>query len=438
MKKALFFSAFILLLGSLQTAFAQPSGVVKTKGTLSPHSENEDSETDPPFTEMPLAAVFLKKKSKSDNNQHVSEIENGMKIVKDIIDKLISREYSFSLLSQHKYMVNSCLGVKVSAGQFSLKFANPVIEIGTMGKITVKLKVNKIKFSAFKVRTKPCTKPLHALDPCHFGGKFEIGGEATDLSVKATLDLIVPGLQGSAGLCYFAFGDAVEVTWKIGGFNLRPMPNILDNVGKEMVEDALNRGMGNLYVTKFIELSREVIPQYYTACEQVYTDKEIMKTIYSEAATSNDSTGNTIHSEKWENTSVPAMKGSFGRLKTNFPADVEWRIDIRTTGNKFITNRSKADKQTYFELEPGVYNLRLNTVTIENVRIEQGTETRLRTGVLKILSQGHWDLYDNSGKIFYTSGNKPVKLALPVGNYQLKRGGQFISVNIQDDAMVEM
>src|SRR6185503_3192867 len=183
MKKLILFSALILFFIQ-PNAVAQTSVVyVKTKGKLSPNVENENKEADPVFAALIPNPAAFKKPGQSGNSQQVSQLENGMKIVTETIDKMIQSEYSFSLLSSHKYMVNNCLGVKVSSRQFKIRFDNPEVEVSAGGKIKIKLKVDKIKFSALKVRTRPCVDPLHALDACHFGKKFEIGGEATDVSM---------------------------------------------------------------------------------------------------------------------------------------------------------------------------------------------------------------------------------------------------------------
>ena len=104
----------------------------------------------------------------------------------------------------------------------------------------------------------------------------------------------------------------------------------------------------------------------------------------------------------------------------NFPPGVEWFIDIYTPDNKFITNRSVNGKQAFHDIEPGVYLLKLNVIPVENVPVETGKETRLKTGVLNIVTPGDWEIYDEAKKKFYTSGNKPKKLAMPAGIYQLE------------------
>ena len=133
------------------------------------------------------------------------------------------------------------------------------------------------------------------------------------------------------------------------------------------------------------------------------------------------------------------MKGALGRLNTAFPSDVEWSIDVHAASdNKFITNRSGFSKHgAAYDLAPGSYHFRLNTILVEYAPIERGKETRLKAGVLHVVSEGDWEIYSETKEKFHTSGNKPKKIALPVGAYQLKLGGQFFPLVIKDGETVE-
>jgi hypothetical protein len=134
--------------------------------------------------------------------------------------------------------------------------------------------------------------------------------------------------------------------------------------------------------------------------------------------------------EKWHLDSSLRIKNGLGRLDLNFPADVTWDVDIFTNTGKFIINRSVSGKHTYYDLAPGFYNCRLNTVMVENVPIEKGKITKLKTGFLCITEARKWELRNGSGEKFLTSGNKAVKIALPVGNYQLKYNSETHTISI--------
>ncbi|MGZ8550920.1 MAG: hypothetical protein ACXWV2_09670 [Chitinophagaceae bacterium] len=140
--------------------------------------------------------------------------------------------------------------------------------------------------------------------------------------------------------------------------------------------------------------------------------------------------------DKWEITPVTNMKGVLGMLDINFPKDVERNILIyQLPDNKFLRSVSHNDKT--YPIAPGEYRFTLTNVPIDNVPIKKGHETRLRAGYVNLVSEGDWHLYDESKEKAFTSGNKPVKLVLPVGSYQLKLGGQFFPMIIKDSVTVE-
>lgn len=446
MKKFLLYSGLILLSTYTPIAAIRAQRVAETlmlKGKVSPNTENENNEFDAAFGGLITPAIFKKQLSQAGNTKPVSQLENGLQIVKDIINKMIGQEYGFSLLSQHKYMINDCLGLKVSAGQFSLRFGQPVVEISETGKIKIKLEVQRINLTALKVRMRPRSPDFSDPNPCHFSGKFEIGGEVTNLTMKAEINPLAQALAGGPGYCFLAFSEDPIIKWSIGGLNLKPLQNNLDAVGKDMIEDALNNGMSHFFYTKFIEVSRTILPQYFNGCEQAYAaNKEIISALPNAMSEENEnkdkSSGNEAN--KWVISPVPNMKGVLGKLNTKFPEGVDWSIDVRTAAeNKFITNRSSYSKHGPLQdIAPGTYNFQLNTILVENVPIEKGKETRLKAGFLSIVSEGDWNLYDETQKKFHTSGNKPKKIALPVGNYQVKLGGQFFPLAIKDGETVEM
>ena len=368
---------------------------------------------------------------------------------------MIGNEYKFTLLSGHKYMVNDCLGLKVSAGEFKLKFKNPNVEFTEQGSVKIRLEVDLIKFDAIKIRTKPRSPDLSDPNPCHFSGKFEIGGEARNITMTAYLNPVVATFQGVGGattFCLLGYEEAPKVDWVINAINFLDFANSLDHCVKDMVLDGLDFEMQNILLDAFIDMVRTAMKKYYEICEQAsaygnYYTQNILATGV-ENNTEYEVAGNEIKknnpaqkgsAEKWVITPVSGMKGILGRLNTGFPPDVEWTLDVRTTENKFITNRSGAGRQgSSYDIAPGYYFFRLNTITVENVPIEKGKETRLKAGYLSIISEGIWSLYDESKKKFHTSGNKPKKIALPVGNYQLNLGGQFFPLVIIDGETVEM
>lgn len=445
MKQVIFLLGLFLVITNSRLTAQSVAEPIKKRGAISPDSENVNNESDPRYLSAPVNPAVFKKAAEAANQTPVSQLEYGMDIVSDIVKKFISPEYGFSLLSSHKYMVNDCLGIKVSSGQFTLRFSNPLIQLTNSGQIKIRLEVDKIKFSALKIRMKPRAPDLSDPNPCHFSGKFEIGGEATDLSVTVIFSLATSGLEGSAGFCYFAFDNTFSIKWNIGGLNLRPSPNTLDNVLKEMVEDALNTGLDNIFFTTFIQLSKEVIPQYYSACQNIYSAEKVTNTVSGAMTNENNSAQSAqskpgIDDAKW--TITPnQLKGITGRLDfSSFPKDADWQIDIYSepTNNFIKTLYSSSSKESHFTLSPGNYTINYSRTPVINVPIKTGHDTYLKFGILDIVSEGQWGLYDATGKIYYKHEYKPMKIILPVGTYILKLGGADHQITIKDGKTVEM
>lgn len=140
-------------------------------------------------------------------------------------------------------------------------------------------------------------------------------------------------------------------------------------------------------------------------------------------------------SAKWQLGPAKNIKTGLGRLNLNFPPGTEWSVDIYS-GNRFIINRSiETYKLKYHELAPGTYSFKLNTVMVENVPVEAGKITTLMTGILEINSND-WELKNESNQKFFTSGNTPKKLVLPVGKYQLTEGTNKRLVEVNPNATI--
>ncbi|MGZ5221272.1 MAG: hypothetical protein ACXWC7_14385 [Chitinophagaceae bacterium] len=157
---------------------------------------------------------------------------------------------------------------------------------------------------------------------------------------------------------------------------------------------------------------------------------------YGYAATAGDNTNKGTSAEKWVITPVSTMRGVLGGLDINFPADVERDILIyQPADNKYITSVSRNDKT--YTIAPAEYRFTITNVPVENVPIQKGHQTRIKMGFLNLVSEGDWHLYNETKEKQYTSGNKPKRIALPVGSYQLKLGTQFYPFVIKDGETVE-
>jgi hypothetical protein len=134
----------------------------------------------------------------------------------------------------------------------------------------------------------------------------------------------------------------------------------------------------------------------------------------------------------WVITPIEGMNQQSGRLHTQFPIDVQWGMEIYSRDKNAVTNPNTKEKQQYLELAPGSYDFVLNSVKVENVPIQFGKETRLKTGFADITSIAGWELYNDTNANFLISGKLPAKVALPAGSYYLRTGGQASPFRIKD------
>ncbi|MBL9189894.1 MAG: hypothetical protein JNK23_20610 [Opitutaceae bacterium] len=175
---------------------------------------------------------------------------NAPAIIEKIKQALNGFEIDVALLGSHKYMINDCLGIKVSAGTFKLRFDNPKIYFQNTALI-FECGIEKIEFSAIKLRMRP--NP-NILKPCKFSKKFEVGGKAEDIRLKLTMDPIVD-LQH----CKFFSSVLPEGTVRIGDLNLKPLQNNLDQMAKNAVEDALTAMLHFQFYDQFARLFDDLI-----------------------------------------------------------------------------------------------------------------------------------------------------------------------------------
>lgn len=149
-----------------------------------------------------------------------------------------------ALLGGHKYMVNHCLGVKASAGEFYLRLADPTFHFeGTGVKLT--FGIDRVSMDAIKIRMRPNVG--NPLEPCKFSKKFEVGGSAKDVRLEMSFDPVLDLKR-----CRVGSMGSVHTKWRIGNLNLKPLQNNLDEMAKNMVEDAMT------YVSEFDMIDQTV------------------------------------------------------------------------------------------------------------------------------------------------------------------------------------
>jgi hypothetical protein len=174
--------------------------------------------------------------------------------------------------------------------------------------------------------------------------------------------------------------------------------------------------------------------QNYVLLQSPYKSLNGILSVYAypfdRSAVNNNS---VLSSSNWSLAPVAEITENVGRLNTNFQPGAEWGIDIYThPAHKPVLYKKPTSNETYYEMVPGNYTFKLNNVSVSNVPVEKGKETKLKVGYLNISKDGAWALYDDSKATNLYSGTMSKKLALPVGNYQLKINNDYMPISIRE------
>lgn len=148
--------------------------------------------------------------------------------------RLHGREIDVVLVAGAKATAGDCLGVEVRAGKFQLRFGDSTFEIGP-DRVDLELAIDRIDLSAIKIKTK---SPLSA---CQWTNAFEVGGAATDIKLHI---LFAPRVRLDD--CLLVSLGGVQAHVSIGGLNLKPLQNDIDNLIKGLIEDSMNAALALL------------------------------------------------------------------------------------------------------------------------------------------------------------------------------------------------
>ncbi len=386
-------------------------------GVLSPDSENEGSEKDKSFATFKLPS-FTSQQTPGNNQVLLKNHANAQEIAEKAGKWLDNLEFTVALLPQHKYMINNCLGVKASVGEYKINVGMPFIRIDENG-LLIRFQIDKLEDNKVTVRTRPCYKD----GQCHFSPQLAIGGTMTDLRLDITLNPIMD-LQ----TCKIVSLGMPHFKWRIGGANYKPLQNNLDEMIKNMMEDALT------FATELIMPGRiaeafNFIPMGGPNCGL----PKVENSAEQQASSSNAaSSGN----EQWEMKTNAALKGNTGRIRFDCKDSVIIRMHFFNPGEqKHFDSWYKCETANFL---PGSYDITVSGVRINNVPVQKGSDTRIRLGVLSVNVTGNmpWQVNDLSGKKVYNNyGSK--KIALPVGEYKVMMKGRELGVRVEDGKVVE-
>src|SRR6185295_14749644 len=159
-------------------------------------------------------------------------------VLQAAVNQVQGRAINLALVGGSTFMVNDCLGLKASAGQFTLKFGASTFTIDSSG-VDLEFVIDEISLTALKVSVKPRVPTWNDPNPCHWSGSFEIGGKARDIRLSAHCEpkISLDDCQ-LVGLGDFGFH------FSIGSLSLEPLPSELDGMAKKLIVDAVNAGLG--------------------------------------------------------------------------------------------------------------------------------------------------------------------------------------------------
>ncbi len=147
----------------------------------------------------------------------------------------------------------------------------------------------------------------------------------------------------------------------------------------------------------------------------------------------NNPLSSNISEDKWQ-IKAADIKGVNGKVSVSLPDDVKQEIKVYSSAdNKYLGTFEK--KKTIL-LFPGNYNVSISNAPIEKVPVQKAMDTRLKAGILNLTSTANYQVYDSSKKYLGTFKG-PVKVGLPVGNFQLSLNNKFVPVTIKDREIID-
>lgn len=234
-------------------------------GIQSGDDENEANEADPKF--RPAVVRFQPRAVAGATGQqatgsaagagggaaHLKDHPKVQELARKLAELYNAREINVALLGGHKYMINDCLGIKVSAGEFKLKFINPTVRLDGTG-LVFECGISHLELSAIKLRMRPRVPPWDDPNPCKFSKKFEVGGDVSDVRITMRFDPIL-----DLERCKIFDVATPDTRVRIGNLNLKPLQNNLDAMAKNMVEDAITYFLNSNIYSQMLQTLDDLI-----------------------------------------------------------------------------------------------------------------------------------------------------------------------------------
>ncbi|MEO5781805.1 MAG: hypothetical protein ABIQ07_00950 [Ginsengibacter sp.] len=142
--------------------------------------------------------------------------------------------------------------------------------------------------------------------------------------------------------------------------------------------------------------------------------------------------------KKWEIKQNVSIKNTTGKIFIKIPKDIECIISISqpNTGKEVYYSGALTNERS-FSLAPGTFDVKISGSTIKNVPVQKGMETRVKAGILNVVTSEIWTLYDEkkSKQIYFSTTAK--KIGLPIGIYQIEKNGKTEQIKIKDGEILQ-
>lgn len=214
------------------------------RGVMSSDAENPPGDRDSYATVPRLQSSLIAAVRSSGNTRRLKDDPSVQTYLDGAKLALNGFEIHTALLAGHKYMINDCLGIKVSAGEFLLKIPDPDLRVENTG-IVLTFNISQIAMNAFLLRFRPdLTDPT---EMCHFSGRQGVGATADNVRLEMHFDPILDLEQCKIG----SMGHMTQI-WRIGKLRMSPLPSAVSDLAGNIIEDALT------YVSNFNVVDRIV------------------------------------------------------------------------------------------------------------------------------------------------------------------------------------
>ena len=141
--------------------------------------------------------------------------------------------------------------------------------------------------------------------------------------------------------------------------------------------------------------------------------------------------------EKWVITPTGA-KGATGTVSITLPEGVEWHLDIKSSDDKALGKwDDRWNNKKTISLMTGEYNIFFTYIPLLGVPIQKGMNTRLKAGILDVVSTGQWQIWNEEKTKVHVVYYKPSKIGLPIGRYNIQLAGQYQAIEIKEGKVTE-